>query len=421
MDKNLQDIISEYRELSAKKDTNLTASDMSAEDGKKYTQAKSGKNNNAQKRKFSGFASLIASFIAMIYAFGMACVVEGGEFSTFSIITFIALAIAVVFIALAIKKEKLDLFDEYVDDATKRNEWLAYIVATGGACVGYAVATSIDMVILSIMLAISIIVRIIFFSSIKSREKAISTVAELEKKYEGVRQDKIKRAEEASKRIVELEKQAYEMGVQLCTIEQLNKLNSGSKTCPICSSELESSIIKNGVTYYAYHKKVLDGVYVASAYSNTVSNAVQYEYFNKEFVATTLTCPHCKYEYMTAEVEYYKHTEDSIGDNTTTDVISSINKGMLLEDVVDEWKQKHSDTRANFYKIKSSTPKAETKKSQKTETVQPINPVQEKVEEPVKTDNKLITCVDCGKKFSPHAKACPECGCPIEVCLENNK
>ncbi len=30
----------------------------------------------------------------------------------------------------------------------------------------------------------------------------------------------------------------------------------------------------------------------------------------------------------------------------------------------------------------------------------------------------LVKCVDCGESFSPHAKACPHCGCPIEVCLQ---
>lgn len=30
----------------------------------------------------------------------------------------------------------------------------------------------------------------------------------------------------------------------------------------------------------------------------------------------------------------------------------------------------------------------------------------------------LISCVECGKEFSDKAKACPNCGCPIEYIIE---
>lgn len=40
---------------------------------------------------------------------------------------------------------------------------------------------------------------------------------------------------------------------------------------------------------------------------------------------------------------------------------------------------------------------------------------------PSAANSNLITCIDCGKRFSRRAKACPECGCPIEECLKAEK
>ena len=33
----------------------------------------------------------------------------------------------------------------------------------------------------------------------------------------------------------------------------------------------------------------------------------------------------------------------------------------------------------------------------------------------------LIKCADCGKLFSDRIQACPECGCPIEFCLDDKQ
>lgn len=33
----------------------------------------------------------------------------------------------------------------------------------------------------------------------------------------------------------------------------------------------------------------------------------------------------------------------------------------------------------------------------------------------------LIKCPDCGKEFSSMAKACPQCGCPVEYCIHEKK
>lgn len=30
----------------------------------------------------------------------------------------------------------------------------------------------------------------------------------------------------------------------------------------------------------------------------------------------------------------------------------------------------------------------------------------------------LIKCIECGKEFSDRAAACPNCGCPTEIILE---
>ena len=33
----------------------------------------------------------------------------------------------------------------------------------------------------------------------------------------------------------------------------------------------------------------------------------------------------------------------------------------------------------------------------------------------------LIKCEDCGKEFSDKASACPNCGCPNDIKIENLK
>ena len=33
----------------------------------------------------------------------------------------------------------------------------------------------------------------------------------------------------------------------------------------------------------------------------------------------------------------------------------------------------------------------------------------------------LVTCPDCGKKFSDKVPNCPECSCPIEYAIKDNE
>ncbi len=395
MSKQLFDIIDEFRSIENPIKLEVEAKDMSASDGKDFAKSKETIAKWNKISNVTGYFGVLMLFIALFTAFGIACSKEGGEMGLYSMLTFTTLIVSIVYIIKAFKNGKFDLFTPRASKKARRNDWICSISALIGYVCGFLAGGSTSRIVLAVMVAIFVVLKVVGMYGYKVQTNNLNQNGNLEGKYESVIELKKEQEKQRQERVEELVKMAYPLGVQLCSVRQLERFSRFSKNCPVCSSQLEESPNKYVARYYALHQEKLQGVYVGSGF-DTVRDATRSGYYEKDFEAKAVVCPHCKCEYMSAEVTYHELKKDEITDLDGDKIphisyverkktVEDMNPGMLLSTTFDKWKATHTDKDVTFIK---------------------------------KEVSNLIKCADCGKEFSPHAKACPNCGCPAEVSLK---
>ncbi len=201
--------------------------------------------------------------------------------------------------------------------------------------------------------------------------------------------------------------------VYVATVEDIEKLSYAS-LCPICNSRV--AVDKNYVVWhYGFQEEKRQEVivYNGSVLSSNPLNSTYYFEKDKDFPATRRSCPKCQYEvfegYASTYTEKERWEEDEDGGSSVKYYVPKrvhyfkIEPGRIATECFEEWKRQNKVKLGGNFTVKVET--EADKEAAKQAALQ----------------KKLVKCVDCGKSFSPHAKACPECGCPIEVCLKGSK
>lgn len=253
-------------------------------------------------------------------------------------------------------------------------------------------------------------------------------------------------------RIDEIKSELYAKGVVYCNENQLFaftnpggliKSNAYGFWCPVCGSKLETD--DNYIVRYGGDQKT-EGLAVLKngiVLNKNFATTVEYEYQIKTFPATKYHCPHCEYDLFKSNVSVYEgvlergsdgryYTSSSSKEEKGITLIK-LDKGKLYAPVVEKRLNEMKASKAGGLEVydKFLVKPAEVKKKILPETPAvkaepPVNYIETQVTPqnaavPSAANSNLITCIDCGKRFSRRAKACPECGCPIEECLKAEK
>ena len=256
-------------------------------------------------------------------------------------------------------------------------------------------------------------------------------------------------------RIDEIKSELYAKGVVYCNENQLFaftnpggliKSNAYGFWCPVCGNKLETDnnyIVRYGGLQKTAGTAILkNGIVLNKNFATTVA----YEYQIKTFPATKYHCPHCEYDLFKSNVSVYKDKEvteqgsdggyyKSSRKEEEDITLFKLDKGKLYAPVVEKRLNELKASKASGFEIydkflvKHAEVKKETLPETETTAVKaepPVNYIETQVTPqnaavPSAANSNLITCIDCGKRFSRRAKACPECGCPIEECLKAEK
>lgn len=253
-------------------------------------------------------------------------------------------------------------------------------------------------------------------------------------------------------RIDEIKSELYAKGVVYCNENQLFaftnpggliKSNAYGFWCPVCGCKLETD--DNYIVRYGGDQKT-EGLAVLKngiVLNKNFATTVEYEYQIKTFPATKYHCPHCEYDLFKSNVSVYEgvlergsdgryYTSSSSKEEKGITLIK-LDKGKLYAPVVEKRLNEMKASKAGGLEVydKFLVKPAEVKKKILPETpavkAEPhVNDIaaaatSQGADGSSAVNSNLITCIDCGKRFSRRAKACPECGCPIEECLKAEK
>ncbi len=244
------------------------------------------------------------------------------------------------------------------------------------------------------------------------KEKGYREIVEkmLTPSKEKIEKEKAERETERKARLEKVRAELLLQGVRAATPEEIDSL-SYLCVCPVCKASMPVDKENYVVWHSGIQERKVQEVFVYNNGSVSAPiDATKYREEDRAFPARRRSCPNCRYVVWEGSARSLKEesywAKDSDGEGYTAHYYTpedfyyfNIEQGRLDTSCFEKWK-------------KTFNPKLGGRFARKTVT---------EAEKKAELQKKLVKCVDCGASFSPHAKACPQCGCPIEVCLKGSK